>query len=108
MFTQVVGFIIKTCKLGHLNQYPLACVGKTDETPLWLDMPGETTDSRAGERTITIRTTGHKGQFTVVLSAMANGRKLKPYVMFKGVSPIAELSKKPRSCGGLQQKWMDE
>ena len=57
-------------------------------------MPGETTVCRAGERTISIRTTGHdKGHFTVVPAAMADGRKLKPYVVFKGVRPVAELAK---------------
>lgn len=41
-----------------------------------------------------VRSTGHdKGRFTVVLAAMADGRKLKPYVVFKGVRPIAELNK---------------
>ena len=34
-----------------------------------------------------------KKRFTVCLSAMADGRKLKPYVVFKGVRPIAELKK---------------
>ena len=56
-----------------------------DETPLWMDMPGGMTVCRAGERTNSIHTTGHdKGRFTVVLAAMADGRKLKLYVVFKG------------------------
>ena len=60
--------------------------------PLWLDMPGETTVSGTGEKTISIRTRGHdKGRFTVILAAMADGRKLKPYVVFKGVRPVAAL-----------------
>jgi hypothetical protein len=71
-----------------------------DEIPLWMDMPGETTVSRAGERTISIRTTGHdKGRFTVVLAAMADGRKLKLYIVFKGVRPIAELATIPGIVG---------
>ena len=86
MIVQVVGFITKTRKLRLLKQYSLGCIGNMDETPLWMDMPGETTVSRAGERTLSIRTTGHdKGRFTVVLAAMADGKKLKPYVVFKGV-----------------------
>ncbi len=59
-----------------------------------LDMPGETTVTHIGERSVPVRTTGHeKNRFTVVLAAMADGRKLKPYVVFKGVRPIAELNK---------------
>ena len=65
-----------------------------DETPLWLDMPGETTVTRTGDRSVPIRSTGHdKARFTVVLAAMADGRKLNPFVVFKGVRPIAELDK---------------
>lgn len=59
-------------------------------------MPGETTVSRTGERTISIRTTGHdKGCFTVILAAMADGKKLKPYIVFKGVRPVAKLARIP-------------
>ena len=32
-----------------------------------------------------------KGRYTVVLSAMANDRKLKPSIMFKAVTPVVEL-----------------
>ena len=81
-----------------------------DETPLWLDMPGETTISSVGDHTVSVRTTGHdKGRFTVLLAAMADSRKLKPFVVFKGVRPIPELNQVPGvivcpSCNG----WMDE
>ena len=55
-------------------------------------MPGTTTITSQGDRTVCVRTTGHdKMRFTVVLSAMADGRKLKPYVIFKGVRQVAEL-----------------
>ena len=38
-----------------------------------------------------IHTTGHdKEHFTVVLAAMADGHKLNPYVVFKGVRPKVE------------------
>ena len=41
------------------------------------------TVTHAGDRSVPIRTTGHeKGRFTVVLAAMANARKLHPYVVF--------------------------
>ena len=51
-----------------------------------------------------IRTTGHdKGRYTVVLSAMADGRKLKPFVVLKGVRPVAELQGVP---GVLTIDWI--
>ena len=81
-----------------------------DETPLWLDMPGETTVTHTGDRSVPVRSTGHnKGQFTVVLAAMADGRKLNPFVVFKGVRPIAELDRKPRVIVAYSRNdWMNE
>ena len=62
-----------------------------DETPLWLDMPGDTTIARRRQRSIPLHNAGHEtGRFTVFLSAMADGRKLKPYVVYKGVRAISE------------------
>ena len=41
-------------------------------------------------------TTSHdKGRFTVVFVAMADGRKLKPFVVLKGVRPVTELMRVP-------------
>ena len=81
-----------------------------DETPLWLDMPGETTVTHTGDRSVTIRTTGHdKGRFTVVLAAIADGRKLSPYVVFKGVRPTAELTKDSGVVVAYSKNgWMNE
>ena len=68
------------------KDYPLSFIGNMDETPLRLDMPGESTITRTGQKSVPLHTTGHdKGQFTVVLAAIADGRKLKPFVVFKGV-----------------------
>ena len=52
-----------------------------DEMPVWLDMPSTRTVATRGEKTVTISTTGHeKSCFTVVLSCLADGTKLKPMV----------------------------
>ena len=83
-----------------------------DETPLSLDMPGETTVTRTGARSRSIpnRNTGHdKGRFTVVLAAMADGRKLKPFVVFKGVRPEAELMRvQGVVVASSRNGWMNE
>ena len=73
----VVSVIMKTRKLRLHHGYPLSSIGNMDETPLWLDMPGDKTITRQGDRTVCICTTGHvKMRFTVVLSAMADGESL--------------------------------
>lgn len=81
-----------------------------DETPLWLDMPGETSIAHRSDKSVPVRTTGHdKVRFTVVLSAMADGRKLKPYVVFKGVRAVKELSKETGVIVALSRNgWMNE
>ena len=49
--------------------------------------------ARVGERSVSVRTTGHdKGRFTVTLGGMPNSRKLKSFVVFKDVRHIPELN----------------
>lgn len=94
LIPKITNFILTTRKLHLTKKYPLSHIGNMDETPLWFDMPGETTITHTGERSVPVRTTGHdKGRYTVVLAATADGMKLKPFVVFKGVHPVAELNK---------------
>ena len=66
------------------GNYELVNIGNTDEMPVWFDMPSARTVATRGEKTVTISTTGHeKSCFTVVLSCLADGTKLKPMVIFK-------------------------
>ena len=108
MIAKVSTFELRIRRMRLLHQYPLPCIGNNAETPLWLDMPGDTTVTRAGERTVSIHTTGHdKGRFTVTLAAMADGRKLKRFVVFKGVRITPELNRVPGVVVALS-KWLDE
>ena len=108
--TKIVTFIIRIRKMREMKQYPLASIGNMDETPLWMDMPGDTTVASVGERSIPIRTSGHeKSRFTVILAALADGRKLQPFVVFKGVRPVPELSRFPGVVVRLSRNgWMNE
>ena len=85
-------------------------IGNMDETLLWMDMAEETTVTHRGEHSLRIRTTGHeKNRFTVCLCAMANGRKLKPYVVFKGVRSIPELQNASGvMASSARNGWMNE
>ena len=90
---KVVGFIIHLRRIPLRENIPLSAIGNMDETPCWMDMPGETTVERADVRSVPPRTTGHeKARFTVVLGALADGSKLKPFVVLKVIRPIPELS----------------
>ena len=57
---KVTLFIMATRQLQHLKDYPLGSIGNMDEAPLWLDMPGATTITHSGERSVPVRTTGHE------------------------------------------------
>jgi len=66
------------------NDFDLAHIGNMDETLMFFDMPGNLTVHPVGDKTVTIRTSGNEKQhFTVVLSCLANGTKLKPLLVFK-------------------------
>ena len=110
LIQKVSSFLLHVRRLRLQHHHSLTAIGNMDEIPLWLDMPGDTTISRVGDRTVSIRTTGHdKGRFTVLLAAMADGRKLKPFVVFKGVRPIPELNQVPGVVVRLSRNgWMDE
>ena len=107
---KVSTFILHVRKLRRQHQYPLSAIGNMDETPVWLDMPGDTTVNRTGEQTISVRTTGHdKGRFTVILAAKADGTKLKPFIVFKGVHPVAALHNVSGVVVNMSRNgWMNE
>ena len=66
------------------HAYGLGHIGNMDETPIMFDLLGNRTVNQIGAKTVMVRTMGHeKTNFTVVLSCMANGVKLKPVVIFK-------------------------
>ena len=99
-------FVIKCRKK---NKYDLACIGNMDETPVWFDMPSNSTVHKAGEKTIFVKTTGHeKSHFTVVLSCMANGKKLMPMVIFKRKLMPKEKFPKGIIVHVHPKGWMDE
>ena len=74
-------FIIK--RRREMN-YDLVHIGNMDETPVWFDMPSAKTVNSKGQKTVLVNTTGHeKSRFTVVLTCLADGTRLKPMVIFK-------------------------
>ena len=56
-----------------------------DETACCMDMPSDTTVHFIGARSVSLKTSGHeKDHYTVVLTAKADGSKLKLFIVFKG------------------------
>ena len=77
-----VGYCAEQCRLNIL---PPAAIANMDETAIWADMPGNTTVEKIGATSVPLLTTGHeKERIVVCLSALACGKKLKPFIVFKG------------------------
>lgn len=64
--------------------FEISQIGNMDETPMCFDLPENKTINCKGEKSILVKTTGHeKTRFTVVLSCLADGSKLRPIIIFK-------------------------
>ena len=60
LFPRLVSFVMRTPRLALNNQNDLSCIGNMDETPLWIDMPGDTTVKRQGMKSIPVCLTGYE------------------------------------------------
>jgi hypothetical protein len=80
---KIIAFHKFVIGLRKINSYLLSQIGNTDQTPLYLDMPTNTTIEGKGEKSVIIRRSGcEKQHCTVMLAVIADGRKLPPYVIF--------------------------
>lgn len=71
-------------KLRKTHNYTMGAIGNVDETPVFFEMPGESTVNKAGEKTVHVRTAGaEKQRCTIMLGITADGNKLPPFVIFK-------------------------
>ena len=69
--------------------YLLSHIINMDETPMRFELPPTRTLEFTGSRTVPITTCGaDKQSFTVALAVKANGEKLPPKVIFKGVRQL--------------------
>ena len=77
-------------------EYPLSHIIKMDETPMRFELPATQTLEFTWNRMVPITTCGaDKQSFTVALAVKANGEKLPPKVIFKGVRQL-RISVPPR------------
>lgn len=70
----------------------LGQVVNMDETPCYFDLPNGSTVETTGVKTVSVATSGYeKMRFTVVLGCTADGRKLRPMLIFKNLKNIPKL-----------------
>lgn len=84
----ILRFQRQAIQLRINRNYDLSKIGNMDETPVWLEMPGQSTLEQRGEKDISVSSTGHhKERVTVIVGALADGTKLTPLVLLPGVRP---------------------
>ena len=85
---------IKFCeKQRNTFDFSLRNIANMDETPIWVDMPSETSVDRTGIKNVPIQSAGHeKQQITVCLAVRADGSKMKPFVVIPGKKVKSEVS----------------
>jgi hypothetical protein len=80
------------------NKFPKGRLYNADEVPFWMDAASNKTVDVKGSKTVDVVTTGHdKCRFTVVCTTRADGKMLKPYIIFKG------LTKVPACCSVIKE-----
>jgi hypothetical protein len=71
-------------RLREKNSYSLSQIGNADQTPVFFDMPLDVTVESKGQKSIPILTSGNEKQrCTVMLTVLADGKKLPPFIVFK-------------------------
>ena len=76
--------IVVQTTTGPRLLYELYAIGNADETPLFYEYPAHRTVEEAGAKSVPIRSyKGEKTKCTVMLSALADGTKLPPFVIFQ-------------------------
>lgn len=68
-------------------------IANMDETPVYFDMPGGRSFDVRGVKTVKCKTTGYeKMRFTAVLTITADGKKLPPMIIFKGLKNVPKAN----------------
>ncbi|KAK3787369.1 hypothetical protein RRG08_065370 [Elysia crispata] len=95
------------------ENYDLKDIGNMDVTPVWIEMPGKSTLELKGKKEVRMMSTGHeKERITVVLSALADGTKLAPFVLLPGIRPLPKedipSGIQVYMCGSRVKSWANE
>lgn len=74
------------------RDYPMFAIGNMDETPMWFDMPSNRSIDFRGVKTVLSKTTGkEKMRYTVALATLADGSKLPPMLIFRGLKNVPKV-----------------
>ena len=77
-------FVMSVNEQIKMSGYHPKSVVNIDETNVYFDMPATKTLAVRGSRTVSVVGTGSANRVTVVLGASLDGRKIPPFIIFKG------------------------
>lgn len=80
----VDGFVSAVRRICWREMFNPDQIVNMDETNIQFDEPARRTINVRGARSIPIQTTGSSGSVTVALAVTLTGRKLRPFIIFKG------------------------
>jgi hypothetical protein len=79
-----------------------------DQTPVYFEMPLDTTVNKRGEKNITIISGGNEKQrCTMMLCVMVDGRKLPPYIVLKRKT-LPKINMTGIIVQAQESGWMDQ
>jgi hypothetical protein len=80
----VIAYQCQIINLCRKHDYVLGQTGNADGTPVFFDMPANTTVDTNDSKSVLVNTTAHeKLKIAVMLSVLADGRKLTPFVILR-------------------------
>ena len=113
LIDKLVGYVLHIRRFCMKYNYLPSSIIAMDETPVWNNMVSDVTVEKSGKKTISMKTTGHeKVLVSVCLAARADGRKLKPLIVFRGakreVKTLNEQFKQKCIISTSSNAWTNE
>ena len=113
MIEQFVAYVNEEFATGGFSPDSVVNI---DETNIEFDMTGSVTLANQGSRTVSLRSSGSCARCTVLLGVTLSGKKLPPFVIFKGMlnkriarERTGSTTYPSTSIYAVQQKaWIDE
>ena len=95
VISKLIAYVLRIRRLRLQHNYTMGNIYAMDETPVWSNMASSSTVDKTGSKTGPLKSTGHKKScVSVRLTAQGNGKKLKPFTMFKGAKREVEMLNK--------------
>ena len=84
--TVIDNFVHYVNQQAAVGQYKPSRIVNIDETNIYFDLTSGTTLAARGSRSVSVKTTDSSARCTVLLGVTMDGRKLPPYIIYKGSS----------------------